>query len=167
MAIYMKIEGSKKIEGPVTIKNFEKHIELRSFDLGAHRSASIASKSEQKRTHAEASLTEIIVRKWWDATSSPKLFEAVLNGTADYKVTVTFTSADESGPLTFLVIELEKVVFSDYHINASSGGQGGQPDESLSINYTKITVSPSTVNADNKPSNGARVSHDMTTGVTG
>jgi type VI secretion system secreted protein Hcp len=166
MAIYMLVEGSKKIEGPVTIKGFEKQIELTSCNIEAARSVSMASKSEQRRTHAEAMLDEIRVHKNWDATSSSKLFEAVVTGTADFKVTITFTSADESGPLTYLVLELEKVAFSLYDFHASTGEDGSQPTETLNINYTKITMSPSTVNSDKKPVKGARVSHELTTGTT-
>jgi type VI secretion system secreted protein Hcp len=167
MAIYMKVEGSKKIEGPVTTQGFAKQIELTRCDFRASRTVSTASRSEQKRTHAEAFLEEIRVSKAWDATSSSKLFEAVASGTADLKVTITFTSADESGPLTFLVIELEKCAFTFYDLRAEAGETGSQPTEDLAINYTKFTMTPSTVDSDKKPQKGSVVSHDMLTGKTG
>jgi type VI secretion system secreted protein Hcp len=166
MAIYMKIEGAKKIEGPVTTQGFEKQIELTSCDFKASRTISMGSKNEQRRTHAEATLDEIEVEKHWDAVSSSKLFEAVTSGTADFKVTITFTSADENGPLTFLVVELEKVAFSNYDFRADSGEDGTQPTEELKLNYTQVTMTPYTVNSDKKPAKGAVVLHNLTTGKT-
>jgi type VI protein secretion system component Hcp len=165
MAIYMKIAGSKPIDGPVTTKGFSGQIELTAFDLDANRAVSMASKSEQRRTHAEAALEEVHVRKMWDAMSSSKLFQAVMVGTADFKVTITFTSADDGSPLNYLVVELDNVTFSHYDIRAT-GKEGSQPEETLTLNFTSITMSPSTVNSDKKPAAGSRVSHDATTGVT-
>lgn len=136
MAIYLKYDG---VEGNVTTKGFEKQIELMSASFSSGRSIGMSARSDVNRGHAEPRLTEITASKMWDDMASAKLFEDAIAGVGDKKATISFTTTSKNVVLAFLVVDLENVVISNYSIG---GGGDSQPSESLSLNYTKIAVTP-------------------------
>jgi type VI secretion system secreted protein Hcp len=132
VAIYMKY-GS--IDGPVTTKGFEKWIELNSFQFGVGRSISTAARSSIGRESSEPSISEITVTKPMDVSSNG-LFQDAVGGDLAADVTIKFTSTTKDGVVTFLTYQLTNTGLSGY--SASSGGDN--PSESLSLNFTKVTI---------------------------
>ncbi|MGH7064055.1 MAG: Hcp family type VI secretion system effector [Stellaceae bacterium] len=131
MAIYMKY-GS--INGPVTTQGFEKWIELNSFQWGSGRAIGSAARGSTSREHSEPSLSEVTVAKLTDV-ASPKLFLESVAGKLDNKVTIKFTTTTKGAIDTFLTFELTDCGVSGYSM--SSGGE--MPQESISLNFTKIS----------------------------
>jgi len=132
MSIYMKFGG---VDGAVTTKGFEKWIQLESCQLGVNRAISTAARGSVNREASEPNFSEVVVTKYQDV-SSVKLLEDAWGGDLSTKVTIKFTTTAKNGVATFLSVELEKCGVSSF---AMSAGSEGQPMESLSLNYTKIT----------------------------
>ncbi len=122
------------INGPVTTKGFEKWIELNSFQWGSGRAIGSAARGSTSREHSEPSLSEVTVAKLTDV-ASPKLFLELVAGKLDNKVTIKFTTTTKGEVDTFLTFELTDCGVSGYSM--SSGGE--MPQESISLNFTKIS----------------------------
>ena len=133
MAAYLKF-GS--IKGAVTTDGFKDWIELDSFHWGVGRAIGTAARGATSREHSEPSLSEVTVTKRMDL-GSPKLFLDAVAGKLDSKVDIKFTTTTKGKVETFLTYKLEDTGLSGYSI--SSGGD--LPIESLSLNFTKITMS--------------------------
>jgi type VI secretion system secreted protein Hcp len=133
MAIYLKF-GS--VNGPVTTKGFEKWIECNSFQFGVSRMIGTAARGSTNREGAEPAFSEIVVTKPYDVASI-KLIEDAWGGHLDTKVEIKFTTTVKDGVQTFLAYELEKCGVSGYNVSA---GDQGNPMESLSFNFTKVTI---------------------------
>ncbi len=122
------------INGPVSTKGFEKWIELSSFQWGSGRAIGSAARGSTSREHSEPSLSEVTVAKLTDV-ASPKLFLELVAGKLDNKVTIKFTTTTKGAIDTFLTFELTDCGVSGYSL--SSGGE--MPQESISLNFTKIS----------------------------
>src|SRR4051794_18739393 len=132
MAIYMKF-GS--IDGAVTTKGFDKWIELNSFQWGVGRAIGTAARGMETRESSEPSISEIVVTKRMDKSSTKLLMDAVagdLSATVKFKFTTTTKDTVD----TFLAMEVENCGLSGYSL--SSGGDA--PSESLSLNFTKVSM---------------------------
>ena len=130
MAIYMKWDG---IDGAVTTHGFEKWIELHSFQWGVGRAVGTAARGAATREASEPNLSEIVVTKRMDK-SSTKLFMDAVAGDLSSTVKFKFTTTTKDKVDTFLAYELTNCGVSGY--STSSGGDA--PTESLSLNFTKI-----------------------------
>ena len=152
MAIYM--EFGKNIKGDVTIPAFKEWIELNSFQFGVSRAVSSGA-GGATRESSSPSISEIVVTKYFDK-SSAKLYQDALAGTFDTKVQIKMTATTKMGVDTFLTYELTDCGVSSY--SQSSGGDA--PTESLSLNYTKIMVTPTPLDKSGQVKKGDVVSYD-------
>ena len=132
MAVYMKIAA---IKGSVTTEGFKDWIELESFHWGVGRAVGTAARGSTSREHSEPSISEITVTKRMDL-ASPKLFLDAVGGKLDSKVDIKFSTTTKAQVTTFLTFKLENTGLSGYSV--SSGGD--LPVESLSLNFTKISM---------------------------
>ncbi|MFH5926830.1 Hcp family type VI secretion system effector [Roseomonas xinghualingensis] len=152
MAIYMKFG---KIDGQVTTEGYKNWIELHSFQLGVGRGVTSGA-GGQARESSNPNISEISVTKTFDVSSSG-LFEDSVAGTFNTKVEIKFTSTTKSKVDTFLAYELTDCGVSSYSVSSS----GDNPVESLSLNFTKIMVSPSPLDNAGTPKAGAKVTYDL------
>src|SRR5690242_12027422 len=132
MAIYMKFGD---VEGSCTTSGFEKWIELQSFQFGVGRAVGTAARGSTTRESSEPSISEVTVTKVMD-TSSNKLFTDAVAGDFSTKVTIKFTTTTKNSVKEFLSYELTDCGISGF--STSSGGDA--PSESLSLNFTKIQI---------------------------
>lgn len=153
MAIYMKFGA---VDGQVTTEGYAKWIELGSFQFGVGRGVSSGAGGKQ-REGSNPSISEVTVTKDFDI-ASPKLYEDALAGSFATKVEIKFTTTTNSKVDTFLTYELTACGVSGYSL--SSGGDN--PSESLSLNFSKVMVSPSPLNDKGTPVKGSMVTYDLT-----
>jgi type VI secretion system secreted protein Hcp len=132
LAIYMKYGD---IKGPVTTDGFKDWIECSSFQWGVGRSLGTAARGSLSREHSEPTISEITVTKPTDVSSS-KLFLEALAGKLDTKVEIKFTTTIKNKVETFLAYTLENTGPSHY----SLGSGGDMPTETLALNFTKIQM---------------------------
>jgi type VI secretion system secreted protein Hcp len=122
------------IKGAVTTEGFNDWIELSSFEWGVSRSIGAAAPSST-RERIEPNFTDVTVTKLTDV-STPKLFLGAVAGKLDNEVTIKFTATTEGKVETFLTYELENVGLSHFSVSTV----GDRPMESLSLNFTKFTM---------------------------
>jgi type VI secretion system secreted protein Hcp len=130
VSIYMQWQG---IDGAVTTKGFEKWIELNSFQMGVGRAIGTAARGAATREANEPSISEVVVTKRLDKAST-KLFQDATGGDLSATVKFKFTTTTKDKVDTYLAFELSNCGLSGYSI--SSGGDA--PQESLSLNFTKV-----------------------------
>ena len=152
MAIYMKF-GS--IAGRTTTEGFKDWIELNSLQLGVGRGVTSGAGGAQ-REGSNPSISEVAITKPFDV-ASPKLYQDALAGTFDSKVEIKFTTTTKNKVDTYLAYELSNCGVSGYSL--SSGGDN--PQESLSLNFTKIMLSPSPLDDKGTPKAGDKVTYDL------
>ena len=152
MAIYMDFDG---VKGDVTTADYKGWIELNSFQFGVSRAVSSGAGGATRESSAP-SISEIVVSKYLDA-SSPKLYQDSLAGAFDTKVTIKMTSTTKNKVETFLTYELTDCGVSSY--SQSSGGDA--PVESLSLNFTKIMMTPTPLDKSGQVKKGDVVTYDL------
>lgn len=132
MAIYLKY-GS--IAGSVTTDGFKDWIQLGSFQWGVGRGVSLPHGAEDTREGSEPSVSEIVVTKRMEK-ASPKLWQDAVGGDFSSKVTIVFTSTTKDKVESYLEYELTDTGLSGYSVSA---GGDNPPEESLSLNFAKVT----------------------------
>lgn len=133
-AIYLKL-GT--LEGDVTAKNYEKWIEVNSVQFGVGRG--ISSPVGGTREASAPSISEITLTKTMDKSHAGLFARAVgtQGGSSGETAQLYFVRTDPKGGLeTYYKIDLSEALVSGFSV--SSGGD--LPSESLSLNFTKITV---------------------------
>ena len=130
MAIYVEIED---ITGNVTEAGHENWIEVSSLQWGVGRAIASAVGRSADRESSQPSISEISVTKLMDE-SSPDLFTEACTGTGK-TVTIDFCKSGAAVE-EYMQYELENCMISGYSV--SSGGD--RPTESISLSFTKITM---------------------------
>lgn len=131
------------VAGDVTTQGFETWTELQSFQWGVGRGVGSAMSGAMSREASVPSISEIVVSKRMDA-ASPALWTDSVAGMFNTAVTITFTTTSAGATEKFLSYELTDCGLSGYSI--SSGGD--MPQESLSLNFAKISWTLTPVKAD-------------------
>ena len=129
-SIYMKYGG---IEGDVAATGHEGAIQLNSFQWGIGRGISSPGAGGGREASAPT-VSEIVVTKTFDFSSVPLIREAFMG--EDEHVDADFVRPVEGKLQTYLSFDLDNTLVSGYSM--SSGG--GLPSESLSLNFTRITI---------------------------
>jgi len=153
MAIYLKFGD---VKGHVTTDGYKDWIECSSFHWGVSRHIGSAARHAHGREHSEPTLQEVTVTKHAD-TSSPKLFLDAVGGKLDTKATLKFTTTTKGKVDCFLTYEFENTGLSHYSLSSS----GDVPVETLSLNFTKITKSYTSMDP-GRSGSPERVSYDLT-----
>lgn len=138
--IYMNIPG---LSGDVLTKGFAGNIELNSlrFDVDVPYTSPIAGGPRIGKVN----FSEITVTKLSD-TTSPALLKDTVVGVDIPEIDISFVNLikGKDGVQMYAQYVLSDVLISGYHVNSG----GDRPTESLSLNFTKITYSYFTQNAD-------------------
>jgi type VI secretion system secreted protein Hcp len=152
----MQYEG---IDGDVTAAGYEKWIAIDSKQWGVGRAISSPTGGGADREASAPSISEIVVTKVQDV-ASPYLFaEATVGKAKPVQMHLMGTYGGELKP--YLKMTLDKVLISGY--SQSSGGD--RPTESLSLNFTKVTLVYLSYDAQGRVSSTKTVSYDLATGV--
>ena len=114
--------------------NHASHAQLRSFSFGVKRAIGLSPGAG--REAGSPSIGEIRVTKLSDRYSVPLLHESVVGGGSKSAI-VYFTNLNAAGlPVDYLEFDMQNVLISSFSF--SSGGD--VPTETISFNFTKITV---------------------------
>jgi type VI secretion system secreted protein Hcp len=155
MAIYMQYEG---IKGDVTTDGFKEWIDLSSMQFGVGRAITMTTGKAANRAHGAPSFSEITVSREFDM-SSTGLLQSVVSGTDGKTVKIVIVETSGKDLKKYVEYELADVMVSSYSV--SSGG--GVPSESISLSYTKITMSYTASDKAGKAGNVPRVTYDLAT----
>lgn len=159
MPIYMHYEG---IEGDATAEGHDKWIVLESAQMGTHRNITNPTGRGANREAGAPSVSEIVVTKVQDC-SSTGLFKEALWGEGK-KVKIDFCKTDDKKFEVYLQLELENTMVSSYSASGTGGDSHSRPQESLSLNFTKVTYVTTTMDAKNKTAKPQRAMWDLAKG---
>lgn len=129
MSIYMNYNN---IPGDVTAEGHEKWIELNSVQWGVGRGILSPTGGSADRESSAPSVSEIVVTKVTDV-SSTKLLNEAYQGEGQ-SVTIDFLKTDKGKLEVYLTFTLTNTMISGHSF--SSGGD--RPTESISLNFTKV-----------------------------
>jgi type VI secretion system secreted protein Hcp len=129
MPIYMKYDT---IQGDATAEGHEKWIELNSCQWGIGRGISSPTGGSNDRESSAPSVSEVVVTKNTDVSSTKVLNEGYQGEGKD--VQIDFCKTDKGKLEVYLTITMNNTMISGYSL--SSGGD--RPTESLSLNFTKV-----------------------------
>ncbi|MEB5754649.1 Hcp family type VI secretion system effector [Citrobacter cronae] len=129
-AIFLKLDD---IKGESQVDGFKDQIEIMSY---SHNVAMQVTNdvSNTERTSGRAHVGEMSLTKFVDL-STPKLNEYCCSGKMIKEAVLTLCRNDDGNMLPLIVYTLDNVVIS--HLSVS-GGSGGKPVETMSLNFTKI-----------------------------
>jgi type VI secretion system secreted protein Hcp len=135
----LKIQDTVKIDGETQLSGFAKCIEVMSFSHGVSNPIQ-SSTSNTGRTIGRPHLQELTLSKVLDATT-PHLNFHCAKGTNLGKIELHLvrqdgsSNGDSKNAYAYMVYELTEAMIS----SVSVGGGGGQPMETLSLNFSKMT----------------------------
>jgi type VI secretion system secreted protein Hcp len=165
MAIFM-VWDDQSITGDATDQNFTKWIEISSFQWGIGRGIGPASSGSADREGTTPSVSEIVVTKTTDS-ASPNLLRASTGSPPVSKgslVHIAFGSTGAAaGTGNYLQWDLENCLVSGWSV--SSGGD--RPTETVSLNFTKCTMTITPMNADGTAGTPDRPFYDLAQQVGG
>lgn len=154
MAIYLEYDG---IKGNVTAEGYKDHIEASSLQFGVRRDVSMTPGTMSNRESSRPILDEIHFTKRVDS-SAAALFKESVTGAAGKKVVVKFVRTGTEKIEQFMDYTLEDCIVSGYSINASAEGE---PNESITLSYSKIMVNYKDHDKTNKAGSPQRVGYDL------
>jgi type VI secretion system secreted protein Hcp len=154
MSIYMKVPGA---DGSVTATGYEKWIELDSMQFGVGRHVGMDVGNMANRAAGLPNFSEVSVSKQMEESSHALLNDAVL-GKSGKKIEIAVVEVGDTAE-EMVKYDLEDSIFSSFSMSA---GGGGRPQESLSISYSKLTVSFAASGKDHKAGATPRVIYDLT-----
>jgi type VI secretion system secreted protein Hcp len=156
MPIYVNFDA---IPGDVTTAGHELWIEVNSFQWGVGRGITSAAGGSADREGSTPSVSEVVLTKNTDAASTNFLRAAVGVGPgAEGKtVKIDFCKTDAAQPEPYLQFELDNTLVSGYSM--SSGGD--RPSESVTLNFTKVTMNNIGMGAANETGQPDRAIWDL------
>lgn len=138
--ILLRIQDKVKIEGESTLKDFEKCIEIHSFNHGVIQPM-MSAISNTGRTTGRPNLADLVCTKKLDATT-PALNIACLKATNLGTVKLHLMRQDTTGgnnvpnAIEYMRFEMTQTMISSLSVG---GGGAGLPTETLSLNFDKMT----------------------------
>jgi len=159
MPIYMKYDG---ITGQVTTDGFKDQVMVESFQFGVNRAMTSGAKNANREA-STPSVSEVVITKTQDAASAD-IVKTSLGGEGK-KCIFSFTkSGTDMKEAAYMIITLEHTLISSF--NMSSHGEG-IPNESLSLNFTKIEYKMMPSDPKNKTAAPKVATFDILTGKGG
>jgi type VI secretion system secreted protein Hcp len=147
--------NSGAIPGDVTADGWVGWIELNSFQFGVGRGIASPTGGSADRESSAPSVAEITITKDQDSSTGPLVTEA-LQGEG-VTVIIDFVKTSQGQLVKYMEYTLTNPMISGW--STSSGGD--RPSESLSLNFTKIQVDPTTIDATGTASNAKPVTYDV------
>ncbi len=124
-----------QIKGSCILDNHKDWIDVDSVSFGVNRSVQFKSAGAD-RTTSVAHFSEISLSRMVDIASAD-LFAQSISGESLGKATIDLIRSDTNSHKTYMQIILHEPIITAYNI--SSGG-GETANETLTINFTKISV---------------------------
>lgn len=157
MPIYMKYGD---IAGDVTTDGYKDWIELSSAQFGVSRQMTSGARGAQRESSAP-NISEIVITKVQDK-SSAQLFKELLAARHGNKVEIKFSTTSKDKTKSCLTLELSDCAISSYTLSGHGGDHHDHPQESLSLNFTKILFIPTPLDNKGNIKMGDRVQYDLT-----
>ncbi|AOY01843.1 Hcp family type VI secretion system effector [Jeongeupia sp. USM3] len=159
------LDLGKDIKGDCALEGYKDKIEIMSY---SHNVAMQVTNdvSNTERTSGKPHIGEFTVTKFVDG-STPSLNQYCCSGKSIPEVLLTIgrNAAESSGKIMpFITYTLTNVIMSNVSV---SGGAGGKPVETLSLNFTKIKWDLTTQKDDGSKEGSAATTWDLAANKAG
>jgi type VI secretion system secreted protein Hcp len=159
MPIYLKYNDGK-VEGDVTAEGHEKWVEVNSLRWGVGRGIRTRTGKVTDREASAPSISEISLTKDQDGASNDLLQEALTGEGVNAQI--DFCKTDKDKLAAYASYLLENCMISSFSVNSG----GDRPQESFTLNFTKIESHVTPMNGDGSDGTIDRVTYDLATAKT-
>ena len=128
------LDCGDKIKGECKITDYVDKIEILSYSHGIAMQIT-GDQSNTKRTSGKPNHQDLTVTKYMDLATTP-IIQHCNEATVIEKVKLTVGQNEQGKMNAIMTYDLENVLFSSTSVG---GGGGGKPQETVTMNYTKIT----------------------------
>lgn len=167
MATNMYVKFEPELKGESTDASHPEWLEILSWNHGFSQPTSPIRSSAGGGTVERANHQDLNFTKYVDSATDDILKKLWAGETLTKATLECFRSdgATDAAPVKYLLIEMEKVIISNYSI---SGGPGDVPVENISLSYGKVTYTYNPQKEDTGKAEGAQpVFHDLITNAIG
>ena len=163
MYAYLKIKG---IDGDVTIKGFEKSIEILSFDFSVKRQVNSFPGRLADRESSGPMVSELTLTKIMDKTT-PILFSESVIGKTKPEIQLILTTSGDT-PCAYMEYTLANAIISAYHVMKmpsdeilAATNNTSFPLETLLISFDKIEMKFTPYDEKHKPQSPIAASYSL------
>jgi type VI secretion system secreted protein Hcp len=154
MPIYLQIDG---IQGDATQEQHRKWMDIEAIHWNVARNLNTAAGRASNREASEPTISEIVLTKISDS-SSTKLFQEAVTGTSGKRATIHLVTTGSPGE-TYIEYVLTNTLVANYSIDSN----GDRPLETIKLNFTKLEVKYIPYDDNNKPQSPMIASYDLAT----
>ncbi|MFV0491047.1 MAG: Hcp family type VI secretion system effector [Pseudorhodobacter sp.] len=131
MPIYLQLDG---IPGDATHETHKQWMDIESIHWNVSRNMNTAAGSTANREASEPTVSEVVLTKVSDS-SSTKLFAEACTGRTGKLVTIHLVTTGNPGD-TYIEYKLTNTLVANYTVDSS----GDRPVETIRLNFTKMEV---------------------------
>ncbi len=158
MAIYLNMqEHPDAIKGNATAAGYDGWIELQSINWGCMRPQNMEAGATKDRESSIVSCSELSASLNTDSASPQLMVAACVGAAGPAEIHIVQTGENQEPYLKF---KLENAIVSSYQI---SGHKDGNPDENISMAFTKIEMEHQKYKEDMTPETPTRGGFDLST----
>ncbi len=154
MPIYLQIEG---IQGDATHETHKQWMDIDAIHWDVSRNMNTSAGSTANREASEPTVSEMVLTKVSDA-SSTKLFQEACSGNTGKKAVIHLVTTGSPGD-TYIEYSLTNTLIANYSVDTS----GDRPTETIRLNFTKMEVKYIPYDEMNNPKSPMIASYDLTT----
>jgi len=154
MPIYLQIDG---IPGDSTHETHKSWMDIESIHWDVARNMNTAAGSTANREASEPTVSEVVLTKVSDS-SSTKLFTEACTGRTGKLTTIHLVTTGNPGD-TYIEYKLTNTLVSNYSIDSS----GDRPVETICLNFTKMEVKYIPHDEQHQPKSPMIASYDLST----
>ncbi|TWF50071.1 Hcp family type VI secretion system effector [Neorhizobium alkalisoli] len=154
MPIYLQIDG---IQGDATHEQHKKWMDIEAIHWNVARNMNTSAGSAANREASEPTISEVILTKVSDS-SSTKLFQEACSGRTGKRTTIHLVTTGNPGD-TYIEYNLTNTLIASYSIDSN----GDRPIETIKLNFTKLEVKYTPFDENQAPQSPMIASYDLAT----
>ncbi|MEI4484317.1 MULTISPECIES: Hcp family type VI secretion system effector [unclassified Phyllobacterium] len=154
MPIYLQID---QIQGDATHETHKRWMDIEAIHWNVGRKMNTSAGSAANREASEPTLSEVILTKVSDS-SSTKLFQEACAGRTGKKAVIHLVTTGNPGD-TYIEYILTNTLIANYSVDSN----GDRPVETLRLNFTKMEVKYTPYDNNHMPQSPLIASYDLAT----
>ena len=154
MPIYFQIEG---IQGDATQQDHKNWMDIQSMNWNVARNINTLAGAAANREASEPAVSEVTLTKISDS-STTKLFQESCTGRTGKTATIHLVTTGNPGDV-YIEYKLYNTLIASYNV----GSSGDRPNESITLNFTKMDVKYTPFDENNNPKSPMIASFDLAT----
>ena len=154
MPIYLQLEG---IQGDATHEQHSKWMDIEALHWDVSRNMNTAAGSAANREASEPSISEVVLTKVSDS-SSTKLFKEACSGRTGKAASIHLVTTGSPGE-TYIEYNLTNALIANYSVDTN----GDRPLETIKLNFTKMEVKYTPYDDNHRPQSPMIASYDLAT----